>query len=80
MYYIENSSTGAPFQMRQVEEICFLEYTSPSNLETPSLNGKYTTNPSTVFVTKTDVTSPYYAKHFIPFNLAHLMPGSTIWK
>ena len=23
MYYIENSSTGAPFQMRQVEEICF---------------------------------------------------------
>jgi hypothetical protein len=50
MFYIQNSST---FQMRQVEEnISFLEYTSPSNLEHPSLNEKYTTSPSTVYVTK----------------------------
>ena len=54
MYYIENSSTSAPFQMRQVEEnISFLEYTFQPNLENPSPNDKYTTtNPSTVFVTK----------------------------
>jgi len=53
MFYIQNSSTAVPLQMRQVEKnISFLEYSSPSHLENPSLNDRYTTNPSTVYVTK----------------------------
>ena len=53
MFYIQNSSTAAPFQMRQLEEnISFLEYTSSSTLDNPSLNDRYTPNPTTVYVTK----------------------------
>ena len=83
MYYIRNSSTAVPFQMRQVEEnISFLEYTSPSHLEEPSLNDKYTTNPSTVYVTKKQLDVVEYITKFTEhyFIIIHTLmniPGNT---
>ena len=80
MYYIQNSSTAVPFQMRQVEEnISFLEYTSPSHLETPSLNDRYTTNPSTVYVTKKQLEVVEYITKFTGQFIHNLMniPGNT---
>jgi len=66
--------------MRQVEEnISFLEYTSPSNLEHPSLNERYTTNPSTVYVTKKQLEVVEYITKFTGQFIHNLMniPGNT---
>ena len=74
MFYIQNTSTAVPFQMRQVEEnISFLEYTSPFHLENPSLNDQYTTNPSTVYVTKKQLEVVEYITKFTGQFIHNLM-------
>ena len=74
MFYIQNSSTAVPFQMRQLEEnISFLEYTSPSHLENPYLNDRYTTNPSAVYVTKKQLEVVEYITKFTGQFIHNLM-------
>ena len=80
MFYIQNSSTAVPFQMRQLEEnISFLEYTSSSTLDNPSLNDRYTPNPTTVYVTKKQLEVVEYITKFTGQFIHNLMniPGNT---
>jgi len=81
MYHIQNSSTTAPFQMRKVEEnISVLdEYTSPTTLDVPSQNDRYTTNPFTVYVTNKQLELVDYITKFTGQFIHFLMnlPGNT---